>query len=142
MFAFHSAVSAGETAVDPDKLAIIQLVEDRLAAAYSTRFTHESPDFGTLDRIFPQWHNGDPAGARRQLDAYKYHVVTYLVYSVHFTQPGMATVKGEKQVMSARKIKTLKVIPRTKRETTAVPFTIVCRRNQAGNWEIASETEG
>lgn len=135
-------VNAGEAAADADKLAVIELIEDHLAKAYTFRSAHESPDFGTLDRIFPEWHRGDPAGARRALDAYTYFVVSYHVYSVHITQPGMMTVKGEKNISSARKTKTLKLIPRTKTKKNTIAITIVCRRNEDGDWEIASETEG
>ena len=135
-------VSAQESAADPEKLAIIELIEDQLANAYSVGSVYETPDFGALDRIFPKWHGGDPSEARKTLDAYLLYTVAYDIFSVHITQPGMATVKGQKRVTSARKKKTLLVFKRTKNEKTLVPFTIVCRKNIQGDWIIEKEVEG
>jgi hypothetical protein len=133
---------AGESSADPDKLVIIELIEDRLATAYTVRSDLEALDYGTLDRIYPDWHNGDPAKARRTLDGYRIHIVSYVVHSVFLTQPDMAEVKGEKQVALLRRVKFLKFFHRTKKETSKARFNIICRRNESGTWEIMKETEG
>ena len=135
-------VAAQESSADPEKLAIIELIEDRLADAYSVESVYETPDFGVLDRIFPKWHGGDPSEARKSLDAYMLYTVEYDIYSVHISQPGMATVKGQKRVTSAQKKKTMIFFKRTSRERTLVPFTIICRKNIQGEWIIEKEVEG
>jgi hypothetical protein len=135
-------VHAGESSADPDKLAIIELIEDRLATAYTVRSDLETLDYGTLDRIYPGWHNGDPAKARRTLDGFRIHIVSYEVHSVFLTQPDMAEVKGEKQVALLRRVKFLKYFHRTKKEMSKTRFNIICRRNESGTWEIIKETEG
>jgi hypothetical protein len=138
----HPPGYAQESSADPDKLALVELIEDRLAAAYTTRSNLEAPDFGTLDRIYPDWHKGDPAKARRALDGYNFHIVSYVVHSMYLTQPDMAEVKGEKQVTVSRRVKFLKFFGRTKNKTSKTRFTIICRRNPSGTWEILKETEG
>jgi len=140
---FHACQTsyAGESSADPDKLAIIQLIEDQLAAAYTVRSEKEAPDFGTLDRIYPKWHNGEPANARRTFSGYRTYTVSYTVHSVWVDRPGMATVKGKKHVFSARRKKFLKILRRTKRATSDTQFTITCRRSQEGLWKIMKELE-
>lgn len=133
---------SGESSADPDKLEVIKLIEDRLATAYTVRSDLETFDYGTLDRIYPDWHNGDPAKARRTMDGYRIHIVSYVVHSVFFTQPDVAEVKGEKRVAALRKVKFLKFFHRTKKETSKTRFNIICRRNESGTWEIMKETEG
>jgi hypothetical protein len=139
---FLNSGHAGDSSADPDKLAVIELIEDRLATAYTVRSDLETLDYGTLDRIYPDWHNGDPAEARRTLDGCRIHIVSYEVHSVFFTQPGMAEVKGEKQVALLRRVKFLKFFHRTKKETSKARFNIICRRDESGTWEIIKETEG
>lgn len=134
---------AGESVIDPEKLALIELIEDRLATAYTISGMQEVPDFGTLDRIYPKWHGGEPAKARRLWTFHKYrsYKVFYLVHSVYMDQPDKAKVKGKKQVHAASKVKFLKLLPRVKRKITENLFIITCRRNSSGLWEIVQETE-
>jgi len=141
-FSAPLANGAEESSADPDRLAIIRLIEDRLAEALTIRNEDETPDFGTLDRIYPQWHGGEPAKARQAwtFHSYRNHVVTYVVHTVNMDRPAMATVMGKKQVSFARKKKLLKTIPRTERKTEEARFTLVCRRRPSGDWEIMKET--
>jgi len=134
---------AGESAADPEKLAIIRLIEDRLAAALTIWSEKDAPDFGTLDRIYPEWHHGEPAKQRRQwtFHDYQYYMVIYSVHSVWINRPNAAIVKGNKKVRSSRKISFLKFFRDTKMETFEIQFTITCRRNSLGLWEIMKETE-
>jgi hypothetical protein len=133
---------AEQSSADAEKFAIIQLIEDRLAKAYTIRSENETPDFGTLDRIFPNWHRGEPAKERKNwtFHDYRYHTVSYVVHSVWMNQAGMATVKGKKQVNSSRKVRFLKLFRRVKEESSETLFTIKCRRNPSGSWEIMEET--
>jgi hypothetical protein len=130
---------AGDTATDPDKLRIVELIEDELASAYTKRSAMETPDFGTLDRIFPAWHGGDPAHARRKLDNCRYYVVSYTVSSVVLPGPDAASVTGEKTVELSRKTTLLKWIPRDQTRKTRYRFTMECRRREDGGWYIAEE---
>lgn len=135
----HQFSRAGESTAEQDRLAIIELIEDRLAAAYTISSEKETPDFGTLDQIYPNWHNGEPAEARRKwtFHGYRTYVVSYVVHSVFMDQPDMAKVEGKKRVISSRKT----YFRLVQTETSESRFTITCRRNQAGSWEIMTETE-
>ncbi len=137
------AVCAGESTADADRLAIIQLIEDRLAAAYAIRSEKEAPDFGTLDQIYPKWHKGEPAKARRRwtFHDYKSYTVSYVVHSVWMDRPGMATVKGKKRIHSSRRVTFLYYFHRVRKENSETRFTIKCRRKLSGSWEIMEETD-
>lgn len=134
---------AGESSANPEKLAIIRLIEDRLAAAYTIRAPKDTPDFGTLDRIYPQWDHGEPAKQRRQWTFHHYlsYEVSYSVYSVWINQPDTAIVRGKKKVHSLLRKKFLIFFHRTVEETSETEFEITCRRNPSGSWEIVKESE-
>lgn len=138
----HETGYAWESSADPNKLVIIELIEDRLAGACTIRSVKESPDFGTLDQIYPQWHKGEPAKARRRwtFHGYQTYAISYIVYSVYMDQPGMATAKGKRKVSLSRRVKFLKYFHEVKRETSETQFIIICRRNLSGAWEITKET--
>ena len=130
---------AGESMADRDKLAIIELIEDRLAAAFTIRSEKEAPDFGTLDQIYPNWHNGEPAKARRKwtFHGFQTYTVSYLVHSVFMDRPEMAKVEGKKRVTASRRTHLRYV----ETEITGSRFTITCRRNPSGAWEIMAEKD-
>jgi hypothetical protein len=139
---FQERGHAQESSADPGTLVIIQLIEDRLAGAFNLRSKTDAPDFGTLDRIYPQWHYGEPAKARRDWTFHPYnsYAVSYMVYSVILDRPGMATVRGRKRVAFSREKKLLKYFTKVKHETSETQFTIICHRNLSGDWEIMKET--
>jgi len=134
---------AGESSADPEKLAIIHVIEDRLAAAYTLRTREDEPDFGTLDQIYPEWHNGEPAKQRRQwtFHDYLYHLVSYSVHSVWINRPDTAVVKGKKKVQSLRRKKFLKYFHSNIDKTDETHFEITCRRNPSGEWAIVKVSE-
>ena len=130
---------AGESKADRDKLAIIELIEDRLAAAFTIRSEKEAPDFGTLDRIYPNWHKGAPAKARRQwtFHGFQTYHVSYAVQTVFMDRPETAKVEGKKRVTSSRK----RHLRQVETDVTGSRFTITCRRNLSGAWEIMTATD-
>jgi len=135
----HQAGTAGESTAVQDRLAIIELIEDRLAEALTIGAEEESPDFGTLDQIYPDWHKGDPAKARRQwtFHGFQTYTVSYVVHAVFMDRPDTAKVEGKKRVISSRKTH----LRHVETEKSEARFTITCRRNLSGGWEIMTETE-
>ena len=81
---------------------IIELVEDTLSEAYSFTPTsvHKVPHYEVLDRIFPGWHNGEPAVARDfwVVAAYRTFLVFYRVDYVHVVNSVTASVRGKRLV--------------------------------------------
>lgn len=143
LFYSQQTCQAGESSADPQKLAVIQLIEDRLAAAYTIRGPKDTPDFGTLDRIYPQWHHGEPAKQRRKWTFHRYlsYQVSYSVYSVWINRPDTAVVKGKKTVHALRRKKFLIFFHRTVEDNSQTEFDITCRRNPSGSWEIVKVAE-
>jgi len=125
-----------------DKLAVIKIIEDDLAQALTIRRAHDSLDFGTLDMIYPDWHKGEPAEARRQwtFHGYQTYEVKYRAHSVHVEQPGIMTVRGKKRIKLARLITFWIFPPEVKWETFQTGFVIKCRLTPTGEWIIVNET--
>ncbi len=139
-FAREEAVE--DPAIDKNKLSVVELIEDQLANAFTIRSADDNPDFGTLDRIFPQWHNGEPAEERRGwtfhgLQTYRIH---YVVHSVHENQPGIMTAQGMKRIVLTRLLRFWIFPPEIKRETFSIAYTIKCRQKRTGEWIIVKET--
>lgn len=84
------------------RAAIIELIEDDLSTAYTyTKSSrHKVPHFEVLDRIFPEWHRGDPATGRKfwVVARYKAFLVHYRVDYVFLTSQVSAIVRGKKLV--------------------------------------------
>ena len=136
-------INAKENPEQKTRYEIISLIEDRLASAYSIKSSSESPDFGTLDIIYPEWHNGSPVEARRNWSSHNYekYDVSYVVYSVYENQPGLATAKGEKEIKFSRWYGFWSSPVKMKEEITRKPFTIICVQDASGEWSILSESE-
>ncbi len=136
------AVPAAAVAADPpdraDKRAVIDLIEQRLASAWTIRTPDDSPAFGVLDAVFPAWHGGDPAGARRKwtFHGYERYRPVYSVRSVHLKMPGLATAKGKRTVTVHRRVKFYFFPSELKKERRQGGFTIDCRKTPPGDWEI------
>ncbi len=130
-----------ETHIDADKLAIIELIEDRLSAAFTIRTEEDTPCFGTLDLIYPRWHKGKPVKARRQwtFHDYKTYRAAYHVFSVFLSQPDQATVVGEVRIKQSRWFTFFIFPPELIRETFKYKFRTLCRRKLDGDWEILKE---
>jgi hypothetical protein len=94
------ALSAGEA---PVRAELITMVEVDLSEAYSfpCRTNERLPDFEKLDRIYPTWHLGDPAVARRYWlkTGYRYHRVFYRVDYVRSQGEFRAEIGGKKLVV-------------------------------------------
>ncbi len=142
IYTFQEASAQEKSSADKNKLAVIELIEDYLANAFTIRSADDNPDFGTLDFIFPQWHNGEPAEERRGwtfhgLLTYK---IQYVVHSVHEDQPGIITAQGRKRVELTRLLRFWLFPPELKRETFSIAYTIKCRQKTTGEWIIVKET--
>ncbi len=142
IYTFQDASAQEKSSADKNKLAVIEIIEDHLSNAFTIRSADDNPDFGTLDFIFPQWHNGEPAEERRGwtfhgLQTYK---IKYVVYSVHEDQPGIMTVQGIKRIALTRLLKFWIFPPELKQETFSIAYTIKCRQKRMGEWIITKET--
>jgi len=142
IYTIDEACAQENMSADKHKLAVVELIEDHLANAFTIRSADDNPDFGTLDVIFPQWHHGEPAEERRGwtfhgLQTYK---IKYVVHSVHLDQPGIITAQGRKQVVLTRLLRFWLFPPEIKRETFSIAYTIKCRQKRTGEWIIAKET--
>lgn len=132
------AASAGNEA---DRLAIIELIEDRLAGAYRILSPEDTPCFGTLDEIYPQWHAGEPAEARRRWTFHNYQLyeVSYLVESITVKNPDQVVAKAVKTIDQARWRTFFIFPPELRRENLQKNVKIVCNRNPSATWEILRE---
>ena len=142
LYPFQEACAQEKSSADKHKLAVVELIEDHLANAFTIRSADDNPDFGNLDRIFPQWHNGEPAEERRGwtfhgLLTYK---IKYVVHSVHEDQPGIITAQGRKRIVLTRLLRFWIFPPELKRETFSIAYTIKCRQKRTGEWIIVKET--
>ncbi len=139
-----SAEPPFDPSADPDKLAVIELIEDYLANSFRIRQTDHTPDFGTLDMIYPQWHKGEPAEARRRwtFHGYRSYTVKYVVHTINLDQPGIMIAQGKKKVKLARLITFWIFPPELKWETSELDFIIKCRRKTTGEWIIVTESMG
>jgi alkanesulfonate monooxygenase SsuD/methylene tetrahydromethanopterin reductase-like flavin-dependent oxidoreductase (luciferase family) len=134
-------VQAASTESEADRLAIIELIEDRLAGAYRILEPEDTPCFGTLDEIYPQWHKGEPAEARRRwtLHNYQFYEVSYLVESITVKNPDQVVAKAVKIIDQARWRTFFIFPPELKRENFKKNVTIVCNRNPSNAWQVLRE---
>lgn len=97
-------VAVGAPASDPEtRDTLVSLVEVELSEAYSFPCPggQQLPDFEALDRVYPTWHRGDPAVARRYWlhTGYRYHRVFYRVDFVRSQGQFRAELAGKKLVV-------------------------------------------
>jgi hypothetical protein len=89
-----------------DREKIIELVEDDLAQAYTflVDSSHKLPHYEVLDRIFPQWHHGEPAVARQMWLTLNFaaHIVLYRIDYVFLAGQTTALVAGKRLVVWTR----------------------------------------
>ncbi|MDM8542948.1 hypothetical protein QUF90_17885 [Desulfococcaceae bacterium HSG9] len=145
IFALFNAAptaAAEESSADPDKLAVIELIEDVLAQSFTIRQVDDTPNFGTLDIIYPLWHKGEPAEARRRWTFHGYltYAAKYTVHTVYSEQPGIMKAEGKKRITLARLLTFWIFPPEIKWNKFELGFTIKCRRKQSGEWIIITET--
>lgn len=134
-------VHAASDGNEADRLAIIQLIEDQLAGAYRIPTHEDTPCFGTLDEIYPMWHKGDPAGARRRwtFHGYQSYELSYLVESITMKNPEQAVAKAVKNIDLSRWVTFFVFPPELKQENFKKKVTIVCRRKPSSAWQILRE---
>lgn len=134
----HAADDAGREA----RMAVIRLIERDLAEARTIRSPSDSPCFGTLDEIYPDWHGGDPTAARREWTFHDYdrYEVSYVVHTVHLIHPGRARAGGKRRTTVHRTVRFSIFPPEAKVETETRQFAITCYKTPSGAWRIAQET--
>lgn len=125
-----------------DREAVVRLIERELAQARTIRSPADAPCFGTLDEIYPDWHGGNPAAARREWTFHEYdrYEVSYVIHTVHLSQPGRARASGKRRVTVHRTVRFSIFPPEAKVETETRQFAIACRKTPAGAWRITQET--
>lgn len=99
-------VLAEEDEATIDRERIIEQIEDHLSDAYSfnTDSSYKLPHYEVLDRIFPQWHHGEPAVARQMwlTLGFAAHIVLYRVDYVFLVNRTTALVSGKRLVVWTR----------------------------------------
>ncbi len=142
LFCFAAAAYAQDSPERTEKKKLIAMIENELAGAWTIGSPEDNPCFGTLDRLYPEWHGGDPAAARRKwtFHGYETYHVFYRVYTLDMSQPGLAVLKGKKTVLQQRMITFSIFPPELKRETFSWNFSVICRCLPSGEWKIIKET--
>lgn len=146
-----------------DRERIIEQIEDNLSTAYSfdADSPYKLPHYEVLDRIFPQWHRGEPAVARQMwlTLGFAAHVVLYRVDYVFLANRTTALVSGKRLVVWTRDPEA-SIVGKglwpfqmwsnlTKYEnsscvkcvdvTYAVRYRMKLKKNEAGEWIIEEE---
>ncbi|MCB2188043.1 MAG: hypothetical protein KQJ78_16610 [Deltaproteobacteria bacterium] len=125
------------------KLRLIALLEDRLAHALSFQGPGKTPDFSTLDEIFPSWDQGDPGAARRVWVEKTYigNEVSYRVDVAYLTSDFTARLEGKKRVRASWAEPFLWGFTATESQEVETSFVIYVFRTADGAWRIRKEIE-
>lgn len=136
-------ISLAQPDVVAKKLALISLVEDKLAGAYLIKRLGDLPDFALLDEIYPSWDQGDPGKARREWVDKKLvnYQVVYRVDSVNLTSRYTARMIGKKTIRFTQVVPFLHWWTRDEQDFSRTRFMLEVYMSAQGQWRVKSETE-